>query len=38
MCESLAFFQGSGIVGPLIYIALLFLPFLYLARLRLRFR
>ena len=38
MCESLAFFRGSGPGGPLMYTVLLSLPFLYLARLRRRFR
>ena len=38
MCESLAFFRGSGPGGPLMYTVLLSLPFLYLARLRRGFR
>ena len=36
ICQSLAFFQGSDVGGPLVYSALLFLPFMYLAWLRLR--
>ena len=34
MCQSLVYLQGSGPGGPLLYGALLSLPFLLLARLR----